>query len=319
MRRIALVVALSFVAAALAAMPGSAASFDDSKPCPADGPLLVCPTMHVGQAVQLQLIARDGCDVYRWEIVNGELPAGLKMSSSGLIAGTPTAPGTTRPWVHVHDLTAAEGGPGWCGGDNRSERQFVFTVVGGSGTPTPVPPSSSALQFTTASLANAERSWEVGRPLQVSIEVRGGTPGYSWKVSGRLPAKTALNGATGVLEGVPAESGTFPLVFTVTDSAGLSAEVRVTLNVAPRLGIATTGVGRTHVGKGYRLALVSSGGVGRLRWAVASGSLPAGLTLDARGGVISGTARRPGRYRFTVVVTDSLAAQAARTYTLRVG
>src|SRR5438874_9988380 len=88
MKRLALIVVLVTAASGTAALPGSAASFNDSAPCPASGPLLVCPTMNVGQAVHLQLLAHDGCEVYRWEIVNGGLPPGLSMSSSGLVTGT---------------------------------------------------------------------------------------------------------------------------------------------------------------------------------------------------------------------------------------
>src|SRR3954466_6447861 len=133
MKRFTLPFLLAVVVAAATALPGSAASFNDSSPCPASGPLLVCPPMGVGQAVHLQLLAHDGCDAYRWEIVNGGLPAGLSMSSSGLVTGTPTTPATTQPWMVVHDPTASEGGPSWCGGDNHSERQFVFTVAGAGG------------------------------------------------------------------------------------------------------------------------------------------------------------------------------------------
>jgi hypothetical protein len=122
MKRFALFATFAALLLGVVATPGSAASFDDSHPCPASGPLLVCPAMHVGQPVSLQLIALAGCDIYRWEITNGGLPAGLSMSSSGLITGTPTSSGTTEPWVTVHDLTAAEGGNPWCGGDNHSER-----------------------------------------------------------------------------------------------------------------------------------------------------------------------------------------------------
>ena len=407
MKRLTLIVTLAAFVAAVATLPGSAASFDDSTPCPASGPLLVCPTMTVGQSVHLQLIARAGCDVYRWEIVNGSLPAGLSMSSSGLVTGTPTTPDTKLPWVWVHDLTAAEGGPSWCGGDNHSERQFVFKVVGSGGaTPPPAAPPAPVqppLQITTSSLANAttgtpytatlaasggssmswtvtggslptgltlgangvlsgtpsgagtftftvrvdgggkstskqlqivvrekltasapaDQQWEVGRPLKISVEAKGGTPGYSWKLSGTLPAKTGFignqgNGSTSVLQGVPAEQGTFPIVLTVTDAAGVSVEVKLTLTVAPKLRIATIGIGRAKVGKRYRLTLVSSGGVGATNWTLARGSLPRGLTLDAASGVVSGKARRVGRYRFTVVVADSLGATSAMTYTLRV-
>ena len=407
MKRFALIVTLAVLVAGVAATPGSTASFDDSRPCPADGPLLVCPTMYVGQPVQLQLIALRGCDVYRWEIVNGALPPGLSMSSSGLVSGTPTAAGQTIPWVWVHDLTASEGGPSWCGGDNHSERQFVFTVVGGGGgapPPAPAPAPQPALQITTSGLvgatvgtayiatlsasgggsitwtvsagslpagvtlgsngvlsgtpagaghytftvrvadgsrsaskqfelvvreklsasAPADQTWEVGRPLQISIDAKGGAPGYSWKLSGTLPAKTGFigdkdNGSTSTLQGVPAEAGTFPIVLTVTDASGASAEVKLTLTVAPKLQIATFRVGRAQVGKRYRLALVTRGGVGATSWALATGSLPAGLTLNAETGVISGKARRTGRLRFTLVVTDALGAKAAMTYSLTVG
>ncbi len=407
MKRLTLIVTLSVIAAAVAVMPGSAASFNDSAPCPADGPLLVCPTMNVGQAVQLQLIALRGCDVYRWEIVNGELPAGLSMSSSGLVSGTPTVAGTTQPWVWVHDLTASEGGPSWCGGDNHSERQFVFKVVGGSGSPppapTPAPAPQPALQITTGSLAKATagtaytatlsasgggsvtwtlsagslpagltlgsngilsgtptgagrytftvrvadggrsaskqfdlvvvekltasapagQTWEVGRPLQISIDAKGGTPGYSWKIDGTLPVHTGFvgdrgDGSTSLLQGVPGEAGTFPIVLTVTDAAGTSAQVTVTLTVVPKLQIKTVAIGRAQVGKRYRLGLVFGGGVGATQWALAAGSLPRGLTLDGATGVISGKPRAAGRFRFTVVVTDSLGAKSAMTYTLKV-
>jgi len=53
LKRFALIVTLAVLVAAVASTPGSSASFDDSTPCPASGPLLVCPTMYVGQPVHL--------------------------------------------------------------------------------------------------------------------------------------------------------------------------------------------------------------------------------------------------------------------------
>src|SRR2546429_8295740 len=97
MKRLALIVVLVTAASGTAALPGSAASFNDSAPCPASGPLLVCPTMNVGQAVHLQLLAHDGCEVYRWEIVNGGLPPGFSVLSGRLVPGPPTAGGPHPP------------------------------------------------------------------------------------------------------------------------------------------------------------------------------------------------------------------------------
>src|SRR3954451_19624639 len=183
MKRLTLIAMLAALVTAFAATPGSSASFNDSTPCPASGPLLVCPSMTVGQPVNLQLIAHDGCNVYRWEIVNGGLPAGLSMSSSGLVTGTPTAAGTTQPWMTVHDLTADQGGPSWCGGDNHSERQFVFSVGGGGGSPAPGPapapkPVQPALQITTANLPGAT----AGAPYTVTLAASGGAS-LTWSLA----------------------------------------------------------------------------------------------------------------------------------------
>jgi putative Ig domain-containing protein len=323
-RRLPLALLLTALAVGVAATRGSSASFNDSAPCPASGPLLVCPTMYVGQPVHLQLIALAGCDVYRWEIVNGALPDGLAMSSSGLVTGTPTVPVTTQPWVTVHDVTATEGGPGWCGGDNHSERQFVFTVTGGGGgsgstAPAPGPAVQPGGKLTAS--ASPDQLWEVGRPLQISITATGGTPGYTWKVSGKLPAKTALvgkegNGSTGYVRGVPAEPGTFPITLTVTDASGASAKVTATLSVAPRLRIKTSGAGRARVARPYRLALAHAGGIGDKVWVLADGALPPGLSLDVHTGIISGKPRVAGGFLFTVLVADSFGAKASRTYGL---
>jgi large repetitive protein len=51
---------------------------------------------------------------------------------------------------------------------------------------------------------------------------------------------------------------------------------------------------------------------------LAAGSLPGGLALDTDTGIISGKPRASGRFRFTVVVTDSLEAKAAMTYSIKV-
>src|SRR5436190_13068679 len=234
MKRLALIVVLVTAASGTAALPGSAASFNDTAPCPASGPLLVCPTMNVGQAVHLQLLAHDGCEVYRWEIVNGGLPPGLSMSPSGLVTGTPTAAATTQPWVWVHDITASEGGPSWCGGDNHSERQFVFTVVGGGGggpapAPAPAPAPQPPLQITTGGLANAT----TGTPYSATLAASGGGS-VTWTVTaGSLPSGLMIT-SNGVVSGTPSSAGSY--TFTVrVDGGGRSASKQFELVVREEL------------------------------------------------------------------------------------
>jgi hypothetical protein len=223
----------------------------------------------------------------------GALPAGLTLGSSGVISGTPSVVGS-----------------------------FTFTVRVASGSSSTSKQLQLVVREKLSASAPAAQTWEVGRPLQITLSAKGGAPGYSWKLSGTLPAKTGFigdkgDGSTSVLQGVPADAGTFPLALTVTDSAGVSVNLNVTLTIAEKLRIGTLGIGRAKVGKSYRFALGSTGGVGAAKWALAVGSLPPGLKLSSSG-VVSGKPRQAGRFRFTVAVTDALGAKAAMTYTLRI-
>jgi hypothetical protein len=53
-----------------------------------------------------------------------------------------------------------------------------------------------------------------------------------------------------------------------------------------------------------------------LTFAVSSGSLPAGLTLNASTGLISGKPRKAGSDTFTIQVTDAAKVVIIETYTL---
>jgi len=65
---------------------------------------------------------------------------------------------------------------------------------------------------------------------------RGGTPPYSWEVSG-LPSGITFDGSEGEFRGAPAHVGTYPVTITLRDSATpqSSATVSMSLNVRPRV------------------------------------------------------------------------------------
>lgn len=60
----------------------------------------------------------------------------------------------------------------------------------------------------------------------------------------------------------------------------------------------------------YSYTYTATGGTAPYTYAVASGALPAGWTLDAATGVLSGTAAMAGTYTFAVTVTDALGSIA---------
>jgi len=64
------------------------------------------------------------------------------------------------------------------------------------------------------------------------------------------------------------------------------------------------------------VTVAASGGNGNVSYAVTSGALPAGLTLNASTGEIAGTPTAAGAYTFTVTATYSGSGAASAAYTI---
>jgi hypothetical protein len=294
LKRFALIAAFAALLVSAAAGSGSAASFVDWTPCPAQYQFLVCPTGQVGQSYDIQLQARGGCDIYRWEIVNGSLPPGLSMSSSGRVTGVPTAATETVPWVIVHDLLPSEGGYDWCIGDNHSERQFVFRVIAGLGI-----------------VENGIPGGTIGQPYSKQLSAQSltstnpptGSPATAtWSVqSGNLPAGIALS-SSGLLSGTPTTEGEYRFVVRA-EGGGASATATYTINVRQPLAL-NAAIGKAEVGVPFSVKPTATGGSGAYTWSVSKGALPTGLT-PAADGTISGTPTLAGRYAFTLTVADN--------------
>ena len=131
----------------------------------------------------------------------------------------------------------------------------------------------------------------------------------------------SLNSSSGGITGTPSAAGTYSFSAGVTDSGGNSATKAFSITVsaaASTLTISTTSLLTATQGSAYIQGLLASGGTGTgYTWALASGSLPAGLTLSAAGS-ISGTPTVAGGSSFTLRVTDSGANTASQAYTLTV-
>ena len=223
-----------------------------------------------------------------WDITQGSLPLGLTLSESGVISGTPTGPDTKTFVVRVREPFRRFG-----------EKQMTLTVA-------------AALQARSA-----VRAGEVGLRYAGSIPATGGLPPLTWSVaSGALPPGLSLNPSTGALSGVPRTAGVFALTFAVSDAAEQRATVPATIRIAARLTIATARLPLATVGEEYVARLASIGGLAPKQWRIEKGSLPRGINLDRKTGVVSGVARKAGSYRITVRATDRLGGFSTRTLTL---
>ncbi len=216
------------------------------------------------------LTATGGTVPYSWTLTSGTFPDGLSLDgTTGVISGTPTVSvAATALAFSVRDSAS----PSQTGSVNLS-----LTVV------------SSALAITTNFLPDGQ----VGSPYSTTLTAVGGSTPYSWQLtSGTLPAGLALNPASGVISGTPtANISPTSLSFKITDSANPAATAMVSLTLtmaAVPLVITTTGLPDAQTGVAYSAPLASAGGTGAVIWTISSGTLPAGLQLNASTGAITG-------------------------------
>jgi large repetitive protein len=233
-------------------------------------------------AQNLQVIGGTGVG-YTWS--TDGLPAGLTLSANGTISGTPTANGVS---IFTVLATDSAGRP--------DTKQLSIAVVD--------PLAASA----SASVA------EVGVPFRASVNLSGGTPGYTMTTAG-LPPGLSFDPAPRAISGTPEAADSFAVQVSITDSRGLQATRTVRLKVVGHLAIATRTLRTASAGRSYGVRLRLSGGARPFKWSARG--LPRGLQLSTAG-TLTGSPTVAGTYRLQVRVRDALGATSSRTLTLTV-
>ncbi len=103
-----------------------------------------------------------------------------------------------------------------------------------------------------------------------------------------------------------------------TSSSGTADGSDRTFETLPPPRITTSGLTEGRVDSRYSQTLTAAGGTLPYSWSVSSGSLPAGLHLNAQSGAIAGTPSAQGTSSFTVEVTDSSSPTASATANLSI-
>lgn len=254
------------------------------------------PPAFVGYEYSVPLWAYGGVEPYTWELAGGTLPAGLAIEQNGSIRSRtdlkPTQSGLFSFTVQVRDS-----------GGRVASRDFVLRIFNTGAQP---------LAVLTHDLGIGTP----GQPIEEYLDALGGSPPYTWSLSGgQLPPGVRLESA-GRIVGTPVETGeykSYAFQVTATDTAGATAMAPLVMTITPSSEVAVATPSRIRGLQGLFLIMNGSlgasplrvsGGTGPYQWLKLLGNLPPELTLNADGS-ITGTPNTLGSFTFLIAVLDS--------------
>jgi hypothetical protein len=240
-------------------------------------------------AMSVQVSATDASDptssALIYSISSGALPPGLSISSStGVISGTP---------ANVSSQTTYNFTANAYDGQNNSTRNFSITIT-----------DRAPTWVTAASLPTFTRNVAYSTTLSATND---DAAAISYSLfSGSLPTGLALNSSTGVISGTPTSSLAVSFTIRATDSTSNTfSDRQFTITNAGPVWTTSGALTGARVNNAYSFQLVATDDSGNAPvYTLASGSLPAGLSLSSSG-LISGTPTTQGSSSFVVTATDA--------------
>ncbi|MHB1056908.1 MAG: putative Ig domain-containing protein [Rhodanobacter sp.] len=233
------------------------------------------------------ITASGGTAPYTYVLQSGTLPAGMTLSSGGVLSGTPTQAGPFTFAVQANDSTTGPSAPY----HNNTPASYTLTIAG----PT--------ITLSPSSLPNAT----VATAYSQSLSASGGTAPYSFSVTaGAVPIGMTL-APDGTLSGTPIIAGDFSFTATATDAQSFTGQQSYTVHVAAIAPGAPTGASATAGDSQASVSFTapaSDGGSPINSYTVTSS--PGGLTASGTASPITVAGLTNGTsYTFTVTATNT--------------
>jgi len=168
------------------------------------------PTASVGIPYSQTITASGGTAPYTYLVTYGSPPAGLSLSSAGVLSGTRTSPNNYTFTVTATDSAGCRG-------------SRIYTMLGGCPvitiSPTTLPEGTYGIAYSQ------------------TITASGGASPYTFAITSGAPPTGLSLSSGGVLSGTPSATGSFTFTVRATDSAGCLASrtyTGVNVTIPPR-------------------------------------------------------------------------------------
>ncbi|MFN3747579.1 MAG: putative Ig domain-containing protein [Sphingorhabdus sp.] len=254
------------------------------------------PNPVAATAYSQTITASGGAGTNSFAVTAGSLPPGITLASSGALSGTSNQVGTYNFTVTATD-----------GFGQTGSRAYSVTIAAPVLTMTPAPGTLNA---------------PYGAAFSRAFTANGGSGNYSYALTGTLPS--GLNFSGGTISGIPTVPGSYPITVTATDTTitGVGAPFSIAQNYtidvpAPTIVVSPAALPNPALGSAYNQLLSATGGAVSYNFAVTSGSLPSGISLD-NAGTLSGTSYEAGTFNFTVTATDGYGQTGNRSYAITI-
>ncbi len=251
------------------------------------------PQITVNSAYSQTLAATGGTAPRTWSTTSGTLPSGLSLNAStGEISGTVTGTASVA---------------------------MVFRVTDAAGAFREIPLALNATNMTAITISPTTLSdATVGTSYSQTFTASGGASPYSWQVIGSdFPPGLSLS-VSGVMSGNPTTGGTYTFTIRATDNNGINKDEVLSLTVNWLTLSISTGASLPSgvLNVAYSTTIAATGGDGVYTWALVGGVFPAGMSLNASTGEISGTPNTAANYSFTVRCDSGDSQTSSRTFSL---